>query len=338
MISNFWIESRKPQWDRLQLLIGQCGKSGVNNLNRRDLRDFGLLYRQVAADLSILRQDPTGAHYARYVNQLLGRAHSIIYTGKKTSIRSLFEFFSHEWPQLMWRMRGYLATVIAIFLLCGMAGALLTLANGDFALQVLGPKMIDSIERREMWTHSIVAIKPMASSAIMTNNLSVCFTTFAMGATAGIGTLFLIAFNGLLMGVIGAACGTHGMSLSLWSFVAGHGSLELPAIFISGAAGLRIATGMLFPGGLMRRESLRVAGSEAVKLVLGTIPLLVVAGLIEGFFSPLSIPATFKFALGAALFTAFIVWTARGIPSVTASSSASLPDTYSAQRQSAAAR
>jgi uncharacterized membrane protein SpoIIM required for sporulation len=249
----------------------------------------------------------------------------------------LFKFFSHEWPQLMWRMRGYLATATAIFLLCGMAGALLTLANADFALQVLGPAMIDSIERHEMWTHSIVAVKPMASSAIMTNNLSVCFTTFAMGATAGLGTLYMIAFNGLLIGVVGAACGTHGMSLSLWSFVAGHGSLELPAIFIAGAAGLRIATGMLFPGGLARRESLRVAGSEAVKLVLGTVPLLIVAGIIEGFFSPLSIPPTFKFALGAALFTALMAWIARGRPSPTTSSSASLPDTYSEQHQSVAA-
>ena len=147
-------------------------------------------------------------------------------------------------------MRPYLAVVASVFVLCGMAGVLLTLRNPDFALQVLGPGMIDSIERHQMWTQSIVGMKPLASGAIMTNNLAVCFMTFAMGVTAGLGTLYMIAFNGLLMGVVGAACGTHGMSLSLWSFVAGHGSLEIPAIFFAGAAGLRLGAGLLFPGNL----------------------------------------------------------------------------------------
>lgn len=333
MISNHWIDSRKPQWDRLQTLLQQCGNSGISNLNRSELRELGLLYRQVAADLSILRQDRSGANYARHVNELLGRAHSIIYTGRKTSFRSITVFFTDEWPRLVHSLRGYIATTAAIFFLCAMAGALLTIRNTDFALQVLGPTMIDSIDRHEMWTHSIVGMKPMASSSIMTNNLAVCFMTFAMGVTAGLGTIYMIAFNGLLLGVIGAACGTHKMSLDLWSFVVGHGALEIPAILLAGAAGLRIATGILFPGNLTRRESLRVAGSEAVKLEIGTIPLLVVAGLIEGFVSPTSLPVSLKMALGAALFTALMIWVSRGWKSSTVNSSVSLPGTYSTQPQ-----
>jgi len=98
-----------------------------------------------------------------------------------------------------------------------------------------------------MWTDSIVTIKPLASSAILTNNLSVSFATFALGITAGVGTIYMMLLNGLLIGVIGSACWREGMSLSLWSFVAGHGVLELPAIFIAGGAGLGIARGLLFP-------------------------------------------------------------------------------------------
>jgi uncharacterized membrane protein SpoIIM required for sporulation len=328
MISNYWIETRKPQWNRLQELLNQCGSQGIANLARAELREFGLLYRQVAADLSILQQDPTGAHYSRYLNQLLGRAHSIIYSGRKTSIRSIFSFFTTEWPALVWRRRTYLLVVGAVFAVCGLAGALLTLQNPDFAMQVLGPAMIDSIERHEMWTHSIVAIRPLASSEIATNNLSVSFLTFAMGITAGIGTLWLIAFNGLLMGVVSAACGNHGMSLSLWSFVVGHGSLEIPAILLAGSAGLRLGTGLLFPGHLSRQESLRLAGTEAVKIELGTIPLLIVAGFVEGFISPTSIDTSLKVGLGFALFTALLAWIASGRSKT--GSSASLPGIYSA--------
>jgi uncharacterized membrane protein SpoIIM required for sporulation len=162
--------------------------------------------------------------------------------------------------------------------------------------------MVETIDRHEMWTHSIVGIKPLASSAIMTNNMSVSFTTFAFGITAGLGTIYMMAFNGLLIGVIGMACALSGMSLQLWSFVAPHGVLELPAIFIAGAAGFRIAQGLLFPGLLPRRESLARAGLEAVKLILGTIPILIIGGLIEAFVSPTGLPVPLKFSLAGALF------------------------------------
>jgi uncharacterized membrane protein SpoIIM required for sporulation len=112
----------------------------------------------------------------------------------------------------------------------------------------------------------------------------------------------MMAFNGLLIGVIGVACCLSGMSLQLWSFVAPHGVLELPAIFIAGGAGLRIAQGLLFPGLLPRRDSLARAGSEAVQLLLGTVPILIIAGLIEGFVSPTNLSIPLKFSMAASLF------------------------------------
>jgi uncharacterized membrane protein SpoIIM required for sporulation len=172
----------------------------------------------------------------------------------------------------------------------------------------LGPYMVETIRHHQMWTHSIVGMKPQASSRIMTNNLSVTFFTFAAGITAGLGTIWLIFFNGLLMGVIATACRQAHMSRDLWSFVCPHGSLELPAIFIAGGAGLRLASGMLFPGLYSRRDSIALAGREAARLVAGVIPMLVIAGTIEGFFSPSGAPAGLKFAVGAALFTLLLVW------------------------------
>lgn len=98
------------------------------------------------------------------------------------------------------------------------------------------------------------------------------------------------------------------MSLQLWSFVAPHGVLELPAIFIAGGAGLRIAQGLLFPGNLPRRDSLAHAGSEAVQLLLGTIPILIIAGIIEAFVSPTGLAVQLKFAMAAALFVLLNVY------------------------------
>jgi uncharacterized membrane protein SpoIIM required for sporulation len=112
----------------------------------------------------------------------------------------------------------------------------------------------------------------------------------------------MLLFNGLLIGVIGTACANAGMSLKLWSFVAPHGALELPAIFIAGAGGFRIAQGLLFPGTLPRGISLVRAGTDAIKLLLGVIPMLLIAGAIEGFFSPSSVSVALKFCFGAAVF------------------------------------
>jgi uncharacterized membrane protein SpoIIM required for sporulation len=140
----------------------------------------------------------------------------------------------------------------------------------------------------------------------MTNNMSVTFMAFAWGVSFGIGTVYMMVFNGVLMGVIGAACWLGGMSLSLWSFVAPHGVLELPAIFIGGGAGLRLAQGMLFPGMLPRRQSIARAGGEAVRLLLGVIPILIIAGSLEGFVSPSpTIAWQWKFALAGAIATVF---------------------------------
>jgi uncharacterized membrane protein SpoIIM required for sporulation len=168
--------------------------------------------------------------------------------------------------------------------------------------------MIATMERHEMWTHSIVSVKPMATSAIMTNNLSVSFITFAGGITFGLLTLFTLFNNGIMLGVIGTACHQYGMSVALWSFVAAHGSLELPSILIAGAAGLRLGHAMLFPGNLRWKESIAQGGIEATRLVSGIIPLLVIAGCLEGFFSPSQAPVWLKFTVGGLLFTLLNLW------------------------------
>jgi uncharacterized membrane protein SpoIIM required for sporulation len=302
MISTRWLEKRKPHWSKLESLLNQSATGGLKSLSRSDLQELSLLYRQTAADLAAIREDRSSVHFARYINQLLVRAHNTIYSGRRANPRALFSFFCDAYPRAFRRNVKHCLLATVIFAISGLVGAVLTYQNPDFKVKLLGPEMVDTIDRHQMWTHSIVGIKPLASSAIMTNNMSVGFTTFALGITAGLGTIYMMAFNGLLMGVIGMACWLSGMSVQLWSFVAPHGVLELPAIFIAGGAGLRIAQGLLFPGILPRRDSLSRAGLEAVQLLLGTIPILIVAGLIEAFVSPSGLAAPLKFSMAGALF------------------------------------
>ena len=308
MISTRWLDKRKPYWLRLEQLIDDSARRGLSSLGRSELQEMGLLYRQIAADLAALREDRGSANFARYLNQLLARAHNIIYSARKASPSAIVSFFWVTYPQVFRRHWRYVQLALLIFAVSGAVGAALTYQDPDFKLSIIGPQMVETIDKHEMWTDSIVGIKPLASSAIMTNNLSVTFSTFALGITGGLGTIYMMLFNGLLIGVIGMACHMSGMSLQLWSFVAPHGVLELPAIFIAGGAGFRIAAGLLFPGYLPRRESLSRAGTDAVQLLLGTIPLLIVAGIIEAFVSPTGIAVGLKLSMAAALFALLLAY------------------------------
>jgi uncharacterized membrane protein SpoIIM required for sporulation len=301
LISTHWIEKRKPYWQKLETLVISAG-AGVKSLGHGELQELSLLYRQTAADLAAIRQDPSSVHFARYLNQLMARAHNIIYVGHRASPWAILRFFQYEYPRVFRRNAKYCALAVVIFLAGGLAGIALTLQDPDFQLKVLGPRMVQTIQRKEMWTHSIISVKPLASSEIMTNNMTVGFMTYATGIAGGLGTIYMMFFNGLLMGVIGTACGLAGMSLSLWSFVAPHGALELPAIFLAGGAGFKIARGLLFPGMLPRKDSLALAGREATTLVLGTVPILIIAGVIEAFVSPTGLAIPLKFAMSGALF------------------------------------
>lgn len=281
------------------------------------------MYRQTAADLSTTREDPASAAITRYLNELLGRSHNLVYAGAaRTRPEGVLRFFLDGFPRIFRETLPYSIAAFVLFLAGGAAGILLAMTDPGFQRFILNGEMMDTIERREMWTHGIVSVKPFASSAIMTNNIAVSLAACATGMLAGLGPVYMMLFNGLLMGVIGSACYQSGMSLALWSFVTPHGVLELPAIFIAGGAGLLLGKGILFPGTLPRRDAIAESGQDAIRLLLGVLPLLVIAGLVEGFISPTAATSGVKFAIGGSLFVLLVFYLGRGWPPPVRSGSA----------------
>jgi uncharacterized membrane protein SpoIIM required for sporulation len=312
MISNLWMDSRKNNWNRLDALVRQVEKTGVKSLSPVELRDLGMLYRQGAADLSAVRADRTSRTLEQYLNRLVGRAHNYVYSGRRVSVATLWQFFAYGYPRLLRRLSGYVTAATAIFLFSGLLGALITILRPDFAVVMLGTAMMDKINSHQMWTESILSVKPQEASGIMTHNIMVCLATFAGGVVAGLGTIYLLFFNGLQIATVLTCCFQHGMGMNLLSFMTAHGALEIPSIMFAGAAGLRLAAGILFPGMLRRRDALALAGTEAVQLLSAIIPLLIVAGSLEAFLSPTHTPMALKFSVGAVLFTGLVWWLGRG--------------------------
>ena len=157
-----------------------------------------------------------------------------------------------------------------------------------------------------MWFKDVYTVAPMASSSLMTHNISVTFLIFASGITFGVGTFYLLALNGLLIGTVAALCINHNLALEFWSFLLPHGSLELTAVVIAGGAGLVIGHALIDPGPYLRSEVLALRSKQAAKLIAGCIPLLAMAGLIEAFLSPSPLPAMLKIIFSIVLFLALL--------------------------------
>jgi uncharacterized membrane protein SpoIIM required for sporulation len=171
----------------------------------------------------------------------------------------------------------------------------------------------EAIEAKRLWTESLTKTAPAASSGIAVNNMNVSLMTWGLGLTFGIGTVWLLVLNGVMLRAISAACLRAGMLLPLSEFIMAHGSLELPAIWISSGAGLLMAQAMLFAGRYNRRVELRLKGRSSVQIIAGIVPLLLVAGAVEAFVSPSDISGVVKAVLGLSLAVALLGYILAGI-------------------------
>lgn len=305
-----FIARRRAGWERLDALLQRAG-AGVSGLSADELRELGRLYRQAAADLAAARRDLPGHAVVPFLNALVARGHGAIYresgAGGAARVRS---FFAADLPRAFRETWAYTLASFLMFLLPFAAAFIATYSDPALAGALVpgAEQIVEQVQAGEEWWLRINEEGQASSSAeIMTNNIGVAFRAFAGGVTLGIYTLVVLVSNGLLLGVVAGAAQRFDFADNLWGFVAAHGVVELSVIFIAGGAGLQLGWAILRPGALTRRAALVVAARRALLLILGCVPLLAIAGLIEGFISPAPLPLAVKLAVaagsGVALYT-----------------------------------
>lgn len=312
-----WIARREPNWKRLDILLRQVEKKGLKSLQASEITELASLYRSVSADLARARTNQVGAILIQDLQRLTSRSYSQIYQGsRRQEWQAVVEFCRWGFPAIVQETFGYIALATGIFLVMGLIAWWFAWQDPTFLSLVVPEHLIEKVrDRGELWMGSIVGIEPLASSNIMINNLSVSFAAVAGGITAGAYTVFIMAVNGLLIGAVGTLVAQHNLAYPFWAFVFPHGSLELPAIFFAGGAGLLIARAILFPGKYRRVDALKFYSYKAAQLMFGIVPMLIIAGIIEGFFSPSPvIPDSFKYVVGIGLLTLLIIYCSRKRP------------------------
>ena len=305
MTIDRFVEDRRGRWARLGQLVSSA-RGRVQRLSADDVLELGRLYRATTSDLAIARRDFSRDIATERLNDLVAAAHALVYSESPTSGRRLRRFLFTELPASVRAQLPWTGAAFALFAGFALATFLIGVAFPDVAQKALPEETRQQLAQRQLWTDIPEGFRPIAGPLIIVNNVRVAIVLFAGGMTAGVLTVYGLAANGAMLGTIFAVVQGYGLGGGLLAFIAGHGPLELSAIFLSGGAGLRLAWAILRPGERSRRDSLRLGAAQAARTLMLVIPVLGIAGLIEGFLSPSAASDVVKAAVG--MITGVLLW------------------------------
>jgi len=300
-----FVEDRRARWSRLGTLIVEAN-GRVELLAPDDVVELGRLYRGATSDLAVARRDfPLDAATDR-LNDLVAAAHALVYSESPTSGRRVRRLVFSELPASVRANSRFTAISFLVFAVPLVATFAIGLLLPEIAATALPAETRQHLAERRLWTDIPEGYRPLVGPLIIVNNVRVAIAAFAGGLTAGALTLDLRVGNGALLGTVFAVVQGYGMSGGLLGFIAAHGPLEISCIVLSGGAGLRLAWALIRPGERSRRDALRLAGAQAIRVMLLVVPALGVAGLIEAFLSPSDAPIAAKITVGA--IAALLLW------------------------------
>ena len=316
MRADQFVRQHRDAWQRLHELVEKAGRKRLASLSDDELHELGTLYRRASSDLARaqtrLSNTQAGRELVRSLNALVLRAHSLVYSAPAPQPTRVLDFLRFGFPACV--RRNWKAVGLAALLLYGPAliAYLCVIVNPELAKLFVPDHVIREVQKRAEsgsitgWggntNFSGLFESPSTSSYIMINNIRVSMMAVGLGITAGIGTFYVLVSNGLMLGGLSGAATNYDTDLTYWAVILPHGIIELTAISLAGGAGFLLARAIYAPGDLPRRDALKIAGSEAAKLLIGVAVMLVIAGIIEGFFTPLPLPPLLKISF--ALITA----------------------------------
>jgi uncharacterized membrane protein SpoIIM required for sporulation len=300
MRRDTFVRERQGHWEELENLVTRAGRA-PGRMTGAELLRMGDLYLSATSDLAIARRDFPGAPVSTYLNGLVARAHPVIYREPVGSWTRLGRWIRYGFPQAYRDAGPYIALSFAAFALGAIVAAILVAIHPSLADTLLpgeAGQLRSVMAHHHLWMKANTANHPLAANFIMANNITVAIEAFAGGMLLGIPAVLIEGNNGIMLGTVGTMTHQYGLAEGFWSFVVPHGVIELSVIFMAGGAGIMIGDAILRPGRLRRRDALVRAARHALQLTLGGAALLVVAGTIEGFFSPSDAPDWSTYVVG----------------------------------------
>lgn len=306
-----FIQQHREDWKQLEQLVTKLHKFR-SSLTGADIEQFHKLYQKTAQHMSYSQTYFPNEEVTIYINGLLAKSHNLLYKDQMTSMKQIHHFLSTTFIKLLSEQWKFVVAALILFTL-GFLGSFISVFNDPLHMySILPAEIAYSVDPEQLGQHDGTVDASLMSSTIMTNNIQVAFLAFAGGITFGILTVYLLIYNGIIIGALAALFWHHDKTYEFWAYIVPHGMIELTAIFIAGGAGLMMGYKLFVPGQLSRGYQLKVQAKRSVQLLLGTIPLFVIAGIIEGFITPAAISLEAKYLVAFITVIGLVLYVAVG--------------------------
>jgi uncharacterized membrane protein SpoIIM required for sporulation len=280
-----FVRQNEEKWEALEQAI----ISGKSLLKPDELADF---FIQLTDDLGYAKTHFPQSNTTIYLNNLTAKVHQAIYRNKKEDKGRLLRFWRYELPQVMYESQKPLLYSFLVFLTACLIGAVSAAHDESFVRLILGDSYVnmtlENIDRGD----PMAVYKSMGRGdmffAITVNNIKVSFMAFSMGVLLSLGTGFVLLQNGIMLGAFQYFFYQQGFLLPSFLTIWIHGTIEIASIIIAGAAGLVMGNSILFPGTYPRMESFKKGAKKGLKIVIGLVPLFIIAGFLESFVTRLT--------------------------------------------------
>jgi uncharacterized membrane protein SpoIIM required for sporulation/uncharacterized RDD family membrane protein YckC len=298
---------KRDTWEAFRTAAQRYERGGLAQLPAAEIPAFAARYREVAADLARARTYGVDPQVVAYLERLVGAGHTVLYQARATPRPPFLRTVLADFPAAVMQSWPYVLASFLLFMAPAVMGYTMLRQRPQLADQIVPPVMVSRAEQAAEraaegigYAQASSGERPVIAAAIISNNIRVCIMAFAGGMLVGILTVWALVFNGFAIGTGFGVFANYHVAGYLATFVAGHGVLELTAIFISGGAGFRLAHALIAPGDRTRADALVVDGRVAMRMVGAVVFLLCIAGTIEGLLSTSDAPAGLKFAVSGA--------------------------------------
>lgn len=307
-LSHFFYEHNRESWTRLEELNQRIKRKGQKSLSEEEAAAYPGLYRKLCGDLAEARLKRLSPDLMAYLNQLVSTAHQNLYSGKgsfRKNSRQLFQsmaggFFQKTLAGALQRHKRIILTAFLLFFGSYFLSTLLVYNNSSLAQVIVPGQVLNMME--ESYSSAIEEGRDsLASTAMFSyyiqHNTSIAFISFATGILFGLGTLYFLIYNGLLLGAVSGYIFSMGFTRNFLVFITAHSVFELSGLVLSGAAGLLLGLTLISPGNYSRKRALHLIKTDLLSLVAMAALLIATAAVIEGFVSPQPIAYAIKFSI-----------------------------------------
>jgi uncharacterized membrane protein SpoIIM required for sporulation/uncharacterized RDD family membrane protein YckC len=314
-----FLARKRDAWETFHKLATRMERSGLGALGAGEIPGFAAQYREVAADLARARTYQVDSRVIEYLERVVSAGHNALYRARGREPTRVLHYVLRDFPAAVVQSWQYVLVAFLLFMVPAAAAYVMIRERPSLAEQVVSPVMVSRAEQAAArqaegrgYAEAGPAERPVVAALIITNNIQVSFGVFVGGLTGGLLTAWLLFANGMMLGFGFGLFKNYNALGYLTAFVAGHGILELTAIFISAGAGFRLAKALIAPGDRTRKDALVVEGRIAVRMIGAVVTLLAIAGAIEGLLSASNGPDALKYAVSSATVVLLVLYVVSG--------------------------